>query len=503
MPNASAPWCEETVVMDRLLDDLRTLSMAEAGVLELHRETVDPRAVARDVATAFRTMADEAGVTLTIATDAGTDDTIEADPVRLSEVLTNLLTNAIRHTPRGGHRHDPGRDDPDERHVRGRGHRPGDRRRPAAVRVRPVRDIGRCRRDGTRARDRQALGCGARRGDRGASVGGRRHHDRVHHPVGLMGDAHDGTTLHDGPMEHESRTAGPSPWFLAAALIVPLAGLALMLGFPSLDVHWEHHPSHFWLVFGVALLNVALGLIVSEVARRSGDERLFLVSMVLLTSAGFLALHALATPGVVLDRTERWVRAGDARRTHPGRRVRGALRDRDGRAHRDDAASAADAHARGPRRRVDRVGDGVGGPVRTARSRDRIRTRTVAAGAAAVRRGGVPVRGVAVPADLSHPPPPPSAGRRGGVRLPRRGPDRHGVRAGVAGVVVGVARADGDRVRHDRARRPPRVPPCADRVGHLRRHLPGAHPGAARPSAIGRARRARACRRLGNPRQHR
>ncbi|HSH33598.1 MAG TPA: adenylate/guanylate cyclase domain-containing protein [Actinomycetota bacterium] len=102
-------------------------------------------------------------------------------------------------------------------------------------------------------------------------------------------------------MEHASRTAGPSPWFLAAALIVPLAGLALMLGFPSLDVHWEHHPSHFWLVFGVALLNVALGLIVSEVARRSGDERLFLVSMVLLTSAGFLALHALATPGVVLD----------------------------------------------------------------------------------------------------------------------------------------------------------------------------------------------------------
>jgi adenylate cyclase len=116
-----------------------------------------------------------------------------------------------------------------------------------------------------------------------------------------MGDADDRATLHDDSMEHASRAAGPSPWFLAAALIVPLAGLALMLGFPSLDVHWEHHPSHFWLVFGVALLNVALGLIVSEVARRSGDERLFLVSMVLLTSAGFLALHALATPGVVLD----------------------------------------------------------------------------------------------------------------------------------------------------------------------------------------------------------
>ncbi len=94
---------------------------------------------------------------------------------------------------------------------------------------------------------------------------------------------------------------GPSPWFLAVALAVPMAGLALLLGVPSFDVHWEHHPSHFWLVFGVALVNVALGLIVSEVARRSADERLFLVSMVLLTSAGFLALHALATPGVVLS----------------------------------------------------------------------------------------------------------------------------------------------------------------------------------------------------------
>ena len=95
--------------------------------------------------------------------------------------------------------------------------------------------------------------------------------------------------------------ARPSSLFLSVALVIPVAGLVLLLSVPSLDVHWEHHPSHFWLVSGVALLNVALGLVVSEVARRSGDERLFLVSMVLLTSAGFLALHALATPGVVLN----------------------------------------------------------------------------------------------------------------------------------------------------------------------------------------------------------
>ncbi|HET6714725.1 MAG TPA: adenylate/guanylate cyclase domain-containing protein [Actinomycetota bacterium] len=101
-------------------------------------------------------------------------------------------------------------------------------------------------------------------------------------------------------MAERTRAVGPPGWFLALALAIPLVGLALLLGIPALDVHWEHHPSHFWLVVGIAVVNVGLGLIVSEVARRSGDERLFLVSMVLLASAGFLALHAVATPGVVL-----------------------------------------------------------------------------------------------------------------------------------------------------------------------------------------------------------
>lgn len=83
-------------------------------------------------------------------------------------------------------------------------------------------------------------------------------------------------------------------------LAVPLAGLVLLLAVPSLDVEWQHHPSHFWLVLGVAILNVILGLLASEAARQRDDPRLFLVSMALFVSAGFLALHALATPGVVL-----------------------------------------------------------------------------------------------------------------------------------------------------------------------------------------------------------
>lgn len=84
-------------------------------------------------------------------------------------------------------------------------------------------------------------------------------------------------------------------------LALPLAGLGLLLAAPSADAHWEHHPAHFWLVLVVAGVSVVLGLLASEAARRLDDARLFLVSMTFLASAGFLGLHALATPGVLLN----------------------------------------------------------------------------------------------------------------------------------------------------------------------------------------------------------
>jgi adenylate cyclase len=88
---------------------------------------------------------------------------------------------------------------------------------------------------------------------------------------------------------------------LAGLLAIPIAGLLLLLAVPDLDVQWEHHPSHFLLVLAVALINVALALIASEAAHRRDDARLFLVSLALIASSGFLGLHALATPGVLLD----------------------------------------------------------------------------------------------------------------------------------------------------------------------------------------------------------
>ena len=92
-------------------------------------------------------------------------------------------------------------------------------------------------------------------------------------------------------------TVRPS-WVLLLAL--PLAGLALLLLRPELDIEWEHHPSHFWLVLVTAVVNVALAYVTNLAAGRYRDARLILVSLAFLASAGFLGLHALATPGVLL-----------------------------------------------------------------------------------------------------------------------------------------------------------------------------------------------------------
>jgi class 3 adenylate cyclase len=88
-------------------------------------------------------------------------------------------------------------------------------------------------------------------------------------------------------------------WGLHLAL--PVVGLWLLLAQPQIDVLWQHQASHFWLVLVVAVINVVLGLRMSTAARRHLDARLFLVSLAFLSSAGFLLLHALATPGILVS----------------------------------------------------------------------------------------------------------------------------------------------------------------------------------------------------------
>jgi adenylate cyclase len=89
----------------------------------------------------------------------------------------------------------------------------------------------------------------------------------------------------------------------AVVLAVPLLGLFLLLLQPELDLRWEHHPAHFWLVLITAVLSAILAYATGEAAGRRGDARLLYVSLAFLSSAGFLALHALATPGVLLAKS--------------------------------------------------------------------------------------------------------------------------------------------------------------------------------------------------------
>ena len=96
-----------------------------------------------------------------------------------------------------------------------------------------------------------------------------------------------------------ARDASPSPWWLAL-LVLPLAGLALLIAVPDIDLEWQHQPSHFWIVLASAALSAVLAYATHAAAARHRDARVILVSLAFLAAAGFLGLHALATPGVLL-----------------------------------------------------------------------------------------------------------------------------------------------------------------------------------------------------------
>lgn len=91
----------EVRVLERLLEDLRTLSLLEAGRLELHPEPTELAALMEDVADAYRRHAEESGVSIDLDFDPAVGELV-IDPVRMREVVSNLTVNALRAMPEGG-----------------------------------------------------------------------------------------------------------------------------------------------------------------------------------------------------------------------------------------------------------------------------------------------------------------------------------------------------------------------------------------------------------------
>jgi signal transduction histidine kinase len=91
---------EETNILGRLVEDLRTLALAESGALQLKKEPADLSMLIRDTLASFHAQADAAGVTL-IAEASSDLPWLNLDPGRIRQVLSNLVANALRYAPAG------------------------------------------------------------------------------------------------------------------------------------------------------------------------------------------------------------------------------------------------------------------------------------------------------------------------------------------------------------------------------------------------------------------
>ncbi len=100
-PERFAGLLEEVEVMERLLDDLQTLSISEAGRLTLHREPTDPVVEIDEIITSLSAKAESLGVQL-LSEAPEPVPVCNLDPVRIRQVLSNLISNALTNTPSGG-----------------------------------------------------------------------------------------------------------------------------------------------------------------------------------------------------------------------------------------------------------------------------------------------------------------------------------------------------------------------------------------------------------------
>ncbi len=95
------PVLDETRQLARLIQDLRTLALAESGALHLQKEATDLVILLNETLASFRAQATSSGIALVPDAEPSLPN-IELDPARIRQVLENLIANALRYTPHGG-----------------------------------------------------------------------------------------------------------------------------------------------------------------------------------------------------------------------------------------------------------------------------------------------------------------------------------------------------------------------------------------------------------------
>jgi two-component system sensor histidine kinase BaeS len=100
-PERFATMQSEVQHLQRLVEDLRTLSLADSGELKLYLEAVFPAELLEHVASAYRPQAELQKIDLRVEVEADLPE-VNLDPARMEQVLGNLVSNALRYTPEGG-----------------------------------------------------------------------------------------------------------------------------------------------------------------------------------------------------------------------------------------------------------------------------------------------------------------------------------------------------------------------------------------------------------------
>jgi signal transduction histidine kinase len=95
---------EEAQRLEKLVEDLRTLSLADAGELNISKQEVSPQKLLEDLRSTYLHIASQKNVIIQL--DVSSElPMLNIDPGRMTQVLTNILENALKHTPEGGQVH--------------------------------------------------------------------------------------------------------------------------------------------------------------------------------------------------------------------------------------------------------------------------------------------------------------------------------------------------------------------------------------------------------------